>query len=441
MKAIINIKKLYQRLTKAEIIKVFSLNAIATSIRMLAGLISVKIVAAIIGPAGVAIMGQLNNISSIILGIASGGIGSGIVKYVSEYKEDKVEIRKLLSNAIRIVLCFTFFTSIILILLHDYLSKWILLSDEYGYVFLIFGFTILFYTLNSLLVSILNGYKEFKKFVRVNICGTIFGLLFSITLVTTFGLTGAMINAVTFQSFMFFITLWMCRKYPWLSILNFTGKYDKETTQKYLKYSLMAFVSLALVPVSQMLMRGYVISEISITEAGWWEGINRISNMYLSVLTTSIGVYYLPKLSEIKDNYELRYEIFRCYKVFIPILLLATFSIYALRNFIIWLLFTPAFYPMENLFIWQLLGDFFKIASWLLAYLMVAKAKTILFITTEILFTLSFVVLGFIFIHWNGTAGITQAYMTNYIIYLLTMIFLFKDIIFIKKKNGYTQNH
>jgi len=292
-----------------------------------------------------------------------------------------------------------------------------------------------------LLISILNGYKEFKKYVKVNIFGTILGLLFSITLVTQFGLTGAMINAVTFQSVMFFVTLWMCRKYPWLSLLNFNGKFDQEITRKYLKYSLMTFVSLALVPVSQMLLRGYVISEISITEAGWWEGMNRISTMYLSIITTSFSVYYLPKLSEISDNIELRKEIFRCYKVIIPMLLIATTSMYLLRHFIIWLLFTPAFYPMENLFIWQFLGDFFKIASWLLAYLMVAKAKTVAFITSEIVFSLSFIGLGFLFLHWNGTIGITQAYMINYIIYLLAMIYLFRDIIFIKKTHGTTPNY
>lgn len=434
------LKSLFRRLSNAEIIKVFSLNAIATTVRMLTGLISVKVVASIIGPAGIALLGQLNNINTIILGVASGGINSGITKYVSEYKENKTEIRNLLSNALRIALCFTIFVAIALIILHDYLSQWILLSDEYGYVFVVLGFTIIFYTLNSLLLSILNGFKEFKRIVRANICGTIFGLLFSLTLVMSFGLAGAMINAVTFQSIMFFITLWMCRKCPWLSIFNFTGTYDKSITQKYLKYSLMTFFSLALVPVSQMLLRGYVISEISITDAGLWEGMNRISNMYLSIITTSFSVYYLPRLSEIKDNYELKNEIFRCYKFIIPMLLFATISIYSLRHFIIWLLFTPAFYPMENLFIWQMLGDLFKIASWLLSFLMVAKAKTTAFITSEIVFSLSFIGLGFWFMHWNGTVGITQAYMVNYIIYLLAMIWLFKDIIF-AKKNEITSNH
>lgn len=418
-----------------DIIKVFSLNAISTLIRMLTGLISVKIVAAIIGPAGIALLGQLNNISTILLGVANGGINSGITKYVAEYKEDENAIKRLLSNALRITLFFTFIVSIGLIVLHKQLSRWIMLSDEYGYVFIVFGFTIVLYSLNSLLISVLNGYKEFKKYVKVNICGTIFGLCFSLILVISFGLTGAMINAVTFQSIMFFVTLWMCRKYPWLKWDNFRGKFEKIIANKYLRYSLMTLTSLALVPVSQMFLRGYVISEISITEAGWWEGMNRISAMYLSIITTSFSVYYLPRLSEIKDNIKLRNEIFRCYKVIVPMLLMATITIYLLRNFIIWILFTPAFYPMEQLFIWQMLGDFFKICGWLLAYLMVAKAMTRYFIITEIIFSLTFVGMGYVFMKLNGTIGITQAYLVNYILYTISMIFLFRKILFIRKNN------
>ena len=77
----------------------------------------------------------------------------------------------------------------------------------------------------------------------------------------------------------------------------------------------MAFTSAATVPVSQMLLRGYVITEISATEAGWWEAMNRISNMYLMVITTSFSVYYLPRLSELTNNDELRHEIFKSYKL------------------------------------------------------------------------------------------------------------------------------
>lgn len=424
---------LLSKLRHAEIVKVFSLNAVSTLVRMLTGMISVKIVAAIIGPSGIALLGQLNNMVTILLGVANGGIQSGVTKYVSEYKEDKNEIRRLLSNALRITLFFTLLVAVGLILFHEYLSERILLSCEYGYVFLIFGFTIVLYTLNMLFISILNGYKQFKKYVVVNISGTVIGLLFSVALVFSMGLPGALISAVTFQSVVFGVTLLLCRKCEWFRWENFRCKTDRTIVKKYLKYSFMTIVSLSVVPVSQMVLRGYVISGISMAEAGWWEAMNRISAMYLSVITTSFSIYYLPRLSEISDRIELRYEIFRCYKFIIPMLLTATAVIYLLRHFIIRLLFSPDFYPMENLFIWQLLGDLFKISSWLLAYLMVAKAMAKLFAFTEILFSASFVGLGLLFIKVNGTVGLTQAYMLNYILYLLCMVIMFRGLLFVRK--------
>lgn len=421
---------LCRKAVKADIVKVFSLNAISTLVRMLTGLISVKIVASIIGPGGIALLGQLNNFSSIFLGVANGGINSGITKYVAEYREDKLEIKKLLSNALRITLFFTLVVSLGLVVFHNWLSRVVMLSDEYGYVFLIFGFTIFLYTLNAMLVSILNGYKEFRKYVKVNIAGTLVGLLFTVGLVLSFGLKGALISAVTYQSVVFFITFWICRKAPWLSVSYYKEKLDRKTVRRFLNYSAMTLVSLSVVPVSQMLLRGYVISHISITEAGWWEAMNRISNMYLMVITSSFSIYYLPRLSEIKEKTELRHEIFKCYKVIVPMLLLGATVIYLLRNPVITILFAPDFYPMENLFIWQLSGDFFKICSWLLAFQMVAKSMVKTYITTEVLFSGLFVALGFFFMRLNGVVGLTQAYLVNYVLYMLVMMIMFRKIIF-----------
>lgn len=418
-----------KRTAKEDIVKVFSFNAISTLVRMLTGLISVKVVASIIGPCGIALLGQLNNFSTILLGVANGGINSGITKYVAEYKEDESAIKKILSNALQITLFFTFIVSLGLIILHNQLSRLVMLSDEYGYVFLIFGFTIFLYTLNTLLISILNGYKEFKRYVIVNISGTIVGLLFTICFVFSMGLKGALISAVSYQSVVFFITFWICRKAPWLSVIYYRERLDRKMLRRFLNYSAMTLVSLSVVPVSQMLLRGYVISEISMTEAGWWEAMNRISNVYLMVITTSFSIYYLPRLSEIKEISELRYEIFKCYKVIIPILLSGLTLVYLLRHFVVMILFSPDFYPMESLFIWQLLGYFFKISSWLLAFLMVAKSMTKTFIATEVVFSGLFVVLGYLFMNLNGVVGITQAYFVNYVIYTVCMVVIFRKII------------
>lgn len=415
-----------------DIIKVFSLNALSTFVRMLAGMVSVKVVAVIIGPAGIALLGQLNNFSTILLGMANGGINSGITKYVAEYKEDENKVKGYISNALRITLICSLAVSLILIFCCKQLSQLILLTDDYYYVFIVFGITLILFTLNGLVTSILNGYKEFQLYVKVSIVGTIVGLLYSILLVFLWGLPGAMINAVTFQSIMFFVTLWMCRKLPWLKREYFSQKFNKPIIKRYLGYSLMTLTTLALLPTSQMFLRGYVISELSAANAGIWEGMNRISNMYLSVITSAFSIYYLPRLSEIEDPRELRSEIIRCYKVIVPILILICAVIYIFKHVILILLFTPEFYPMEKLFGWQLAGDFMKICTWLLSYIMVAKAKTLFFVSTEVGLTITYFALSFVFLQINGITGLCQGYFVNYLVNIFVMLILFKHIIKVK---------
>jgi PST family polysaccharide transporter len=62
---------------------------------------------------------------------------------------------------------------------------------------------------------------------------------------------------------------------------------------------------------------------------------------------------------------------------------------------------------MKPLFTFQLLGDFFKIGSWLLGYLMIAKAMAKAFIATEIIFAASYVVLSYYFMDHYGIIGAT----------------------------------
>ena len=75
------------KIFQLDIVKVFSLTSISTIVKMLAGFVSVKVVSVIIGPSGLALLGQLSNFSVIVMTFASGGINNGVTKYIAEFKE------------------------------------------------------------------------------------------------------------------------------------------------------------------------------------------------------------------------------------------------------------------------------------------------------------------------------------------------------------------
>ena len=407
------------------LIKTSILTAIATIIKVIVGFVINKVIAVYIGPTGLASVGQLQNFLTIVTTLSTGAIKSGIVKYVAEYQSIE-EKQKIFSTSIIISLLCSSLLSILLFIYNKDLSVLIFKDLKYSNVFLILSATIFLFALNTVLMSILNGQKEIRKYILVNITGSLFSLVITSFLIMQLNLIGALYALVLNQSLVFFVTLTFVVKSKWFKVVNFKQGIDKNNLIKLSKYSLMAITTAFTVPISHLFIRNYIGENISWEDAGYWQGVWYISTMYLMIITTSLSVYYLPRLSEIKDNKELLREIINGYKIIIPIVVILAFIIYLFREFVIIIAFTDNFFPMLELFKWQLIGDVLKIASWLLGYVMLAKAMTKVFIYTEIIFSILFVCLSILFVNNFGLIGITYAYSFNYLLHLMLMIIIFK---------------
>jgi PST family polysaccharide transporter len=415
-----------------QLVKTSIFSAIITVIRIASGFVANKVVAIYTGPGGVALIGAFSNFISIALTFANGAINNGVIKYASEYKGNERKQKLLYSTSFKISVYCSMLFGPILILFAPFFSDLVLTNDVYTNAIRVLGCSIVLYSLNSLLISILNGRHEIKMFTLVNTLGSIVGLVVTVILVYFFKVQGALYALVLSQSIVFFITLILVVKSKWFSWSYFTQPFNKIIARKLWGFSLMAIITAIAVPVSQILLRNLLIAEVSIEGAGYWQGMMKVSDGYLLLIVTSLSTYYLPKLASLKTDKDLQKEIFSGYKIILPSVLFGCIVIYYMRFFIIKLLYTPSFTPMESLFFWQLVGDFFKMAAWILSYLMLAKAMIKIFIITEIVFTILYVGLGYIFVHYFNLQGITMAFALNYIIYFLTMLFLFRRLIFKK---------
>lgn len=405
------------------LIKTSVLSAISTIIKVIAGFVSIKVVAVYVGPSGLALIGQMQNFISMMSSVASAGVNSGVVKYTAEHYEDEQIKQKIWSSALKISLVLIIPIAIGIIFLADFISMQLLNTAEYSSIFIVFAITVIFFVLNGLLTSILNGQKEIKKLTILNIVGSLFGLAVTILLVTQYELYGALIAGIVSQSIVFFITLAFVLKSSWFKLSMFLGSMDKEYRNKLLKYSLMTITYIITSSLSQIYIRHYLGANIGWDEAGYWQAIWRISETYLMLITTTLTIYYLPKLSSIQDKVELRKELLYGYKIIMPIVIVMALGIYIFRDFIISILFSEAFSPMAELFFYQLIGDVIKIAAWLLGFIMVAKAMTRLSIFSEIFFACSFVGFVVLFVNIYGLIGVTIAFMVNYLIYMIFLYF------------------
>jgi PST family polysaccharide transporter len=402
---------------------------VATVIKMILGIIGNKINSIYLGPSGFALLGQFTNFSSIASTFATGGINSGLIKYVAEYYDQLDKRKKIINTSLFIVLICSATVGIVSIVLCRYFSVLLLKSPRYWSIFIIAGLMMILNSAGTIISNLLNALKQMTKLITTQIITNFISLGVTVPLVIFFNVYGSLLSIFIIAPITVYIN------YRFLLKTGFDFRkvkplFDMESFKKLSKFSAMAFTTALMVPVSQLIIRNYIMTQISPESAGYWQGIIKLSDMYMTVILSSLALYYLPRLSEIKDQMELRKEIFLGYSILMPLMIVIGLTIFFLRDFIIHVLYAPSFQPMRSLFPFQILGDFFKIASWLLAYLMLAKAKGKMYIITEVVFSVSYLAFSFIFVIKYGVVGVTYAYSLNYFLYLLLFIFLFRNLIF-----------
>lgn len=405
------------------------LNGVAVLIKTLTLFVLNKILAVYLGPTGYAALGQFQNFIQMVTTFAGSAINTAVIKYTAEYHEDQNRQRAIWKTAGSLVFLFSLIFAILILIFQSQLSLYIFHTLEYQNVFVWFAVFLIFFNFNTLFLAILNGKKEILKLVIANIAGSLFALIITSILAIKLHLYGALIALSIYQSIAFIVTLFLCYRAKWFKFSSLFGKIDLEITKKFSSFVWMALVSAICVPLSQMLIRAYLSREFGLAYAGYWEAMIRLSTVYLMLVTTILGVYYLPRLSELKMLDEIKKEIYLGYKFLFPLAVAGGIIVFVLRDWIINVLFSPSFAPMQSLFFWQMMGDALKIGSWILAYLMLSKAMTKLYISTEIIFTVSLLVLTYVCTQVFGFEGVSIAYLVNYGMYWIVIsLFIFKPL-------------
>ena len=110
------------------------------------GLIITKVTAVKFGPSGSAIIGDYNNILGVLGTFTFLSIAAGIVKYVSEFKQDKVLLYKVLNTSFAMILGGSVLVGIFSILFSSFLSINKFGTELYKDTFIFYGISAVSYT-------------------------------------------------------------------------------------------------------------------------------------------------------------------------------------------------------------------------------------------------------------------------------------------------------
>ncbi|EJF32149.1 MULTISPECIES: lipid III flippase WzxE [Enterobacteriaceae] len=389
----------------------------STLVKIGAGLLVVKMLAVAFGPSGVGLAGNFRQMVTVLGVLAGAGIFNGVTKYVAEHHDNPEQLKRVLGTSSAMVLGFSSLLAVIFVLAAGPISLGLFGHADYQNLVRLVALVQMGIAWANLSLAIMKGFRDAAGNALALIAGSVVGVLAYYACYRFGGYQGALLGLALVPALVVVPAVLMLVRREHVPLGYLRPSWDKLLASHLGKFTLMALITSVTLPVAYVMMRNLLAEHYSWDEVGIWQGVSSISDAYLQFITASFSVYLLPTLARLKEKSSITREIVRSLKFVLPAVAAASLTVWLLRDFAIWLLFSPKFIAMRDLFAWQLVGDVLKVGAYVFGYLVIAKASLRFYILTEI----SQFMLLTGFSRWlipaHGALGAAQAYMATYIVY------------------------
>jgi PST family polysaccharide transporter len=328
-------------------------------------------------------------------------------------------LSRLLAAALWYALCASCLMGAAALVFSRPLAVWLLGDPQYAGLIRVLAVAQLGIALVNYILAVINGFMDVRRLAFIQVLGSMFSVVIVLWLSRWLQLYGALLALVIGQVLWLVVGLPAWWRSPYFQRSMLRMHFDREMTLRLAAFSMMTLTSALLPPLINIAVRDHLAAQYGWQQVGYWQAVSKVSDAYLLFLTTAINIYYLPKLASTQERSALVGELRNAYRYILPAVVVLATAVYVLRDWVTSVLFSADFSSANALYGPQLLGDVIKIASFILSYVMLAKAMTRLFIVSECVFAASYLLLVYVFTAHFGLIGAMYAFAVNYLIYLV----------------------
>lgn len=390
----------------------------AQAVKIVISILRMKILATLLGPSGVGLLSIYNSLQGVVGSAASLGMGTSGVRQIASAKGEEQE----LSRVRRVLLVAHLVQGVLAMLgvwlLRRQISEWLFGDGTYAIEVGLIGVAILLTLLGSAQTVLLQGMRRIGDLGRVTVLSALVGSIAGLTAVWLYG-EGGLVWFVVFQPLAtIVIAMQYTRHLPKPTAARPRAAEIWGIWKPMAKLGASFMLSGLATTATLLLVRGRITHELGLEAAGHFAAAWGIAMIYIGFLLGAMATDYYPRLTEVindraaanrlmNDQAQLGLAIGG------PVLLL----LIGLAPWVITLLYSANFAPAAELLQWQTVGNVFKIASWALAFSIVAAAQSKTFFIVEISFNIVFLALVWFLMPVLGLQITAIAFFISYVVY------------------------
>lgn len=389
--------------------------------QILIQIIKSKVIAVLLGPAGVGVLGLFQSGLQLIQQMTNMGLSSSAVRDVSEANGtgDLERVSKTVTVVKRLVWITGMLGLWFVAFLSPLLSKSSFGNYDYTIPFVLLSVTLLFDQLSAGQKVVLQGLRRLKDLARCSAIGVTVGLVVSIPFYYWMGIKGIAPTLVLTSACSLIVSWWYSRKIK-IGKVNIPVKETFAHGRQMLVMGISMSLSGVLATGVAYITRSYIQSMGGVEQVGLYQAGFVIMTTYVGLVMNAIATDYYPRLASINgDNEKCREAVSQQGEIGVMILAPLLTICLVFMPFVLKILYSDKFLEANQYISWACLGMLLKFSSWIIAFLFIAKAESKLYILNEVCanaYSLLFFILGYKF---YGLSGIGAAFTLVYAIYLV----------------------
>ena len=364
-----------------------------------------KYLAVTIGPAGLGLFSLLQSLFSFMDVFAGASLAAPALKYISEYKnsKDKVIVSRVFNFSFSLTFVLASFIAIGATIFFDVIKSSFLSPEVLFFHYSLFAASFVATSLTNILASLFQAYVFTKKVVFQRIATNVFGLVATLLLVYLFDLTGFFVS-MTLSS-IFGLVLYLREGSRIIKFEFSLSQLKDDIIKKVMNFGAITVLLGILNFGSELIRRVLIVNTLNIFSLGLFQAATGLTR-YQSLISTSAGFSFMPKISENLSNTE-RIKLFNQYlRMILTLGTISSVFLIVFGDFIIGLLYAKSFVNLSSVFYIFVVAQFFVLCQSSFQFLMVGMAKMKIHLLLTFLYHLSTVVVPLIFIREYGLLSI-----------------------------------
>lgn len=385
---------------------------------ILIGIVRSKLVALLLGPVGVGLMGLFQSTLDLVKSATSMGINTSAVRdiAIANDSENKLVLGKTKFVLSRIVWLTGLLGFVVMLLGAPFLSELTFGNKDYTYAFIFLSVVPLIAQLTVQHQVILQGTRALKKLASAGVWGGLVGLFINVPLFYLWG-EQAIIPVLIIVAVASYLIAWYNASKLKISSCPIPWK---ECYQKGSGMVRMGFL-LGLTGLMDMLaiyiIKIFIQKWGSLADVGLYTAGFAIVQVYVNMVFSAIGTDYYPRLSSVSNNQEEYCDtINKQFEILILVLTPMVLLFISFSSELLYLLYSEKFVAAKMMISWLAFGMLFRAYSWCPGFMFLAKNDTrVYFIVYIVAFALQLTLFlaGY---HFLGLTGIGIAFGLQYFI-------------------------